>query len=240
MLKFSLGRDNTKLAKLEKRIGKKIYSLDLQSGVSCPNALDCKSRVIIVDGKRKIKDGPHCKFRCFAASQEVLFTNLYNKRRHNFLEIKQAKTVKRISALILESLPSNCEVVRLHVGGDFFSLNYFNAVRDVARKTPHIIWYGYTKSVKWLTMYEPIPIHNLRLTASYGGRYDSMIDDFNLHSSRVVYSNYQARKLKLRVDKDDYLAYKGNGSFALVVHGTQPMGSEAGKAWQRIIDNRKK
>ena len=68
-------------ASLDKR---RIYSLDLLSGYSCPFAEECLSKAVIVDGKRKIKDGPKTKFRCFSASQEVQYTNVYNLRKHNF------------------------------------------------------------------------------------------------------------------------------------------------------------
>ena len=37
---------------------RKIYSLDLLSGYSCPFARECLSKVVEVDGKRAIKDGP--------------------------------------------------------------------------------------------------------------------------------------------------------------------------------------
>ena len=52
--------------------GKKVYSFDLLSGFSCPFAKDCLSKATEdSEGKRTIKDGPHTKFRCFSASQEV-------------------------------------------------------------------------------------------------------------------------------------------------------------------------
>ena len=51
--------------------GRKVYSLDLLSGYSCPFAEQCLSKAVEVDGKRTIKDGPKTEFRCFSASQEV-------------------------------------------------------------------------------------------------------------------------------------------------------------------------
>ena len=53
---------------------RKIYSLDLLSGWSCPSAKDCLSKVIeLPTGKKAIKDGPETEFRCFSASQEVVY-----------------------------------------------------------------------------------------------------------------------------------------------------------------------
>ena len=51
---------------------RKVYSLDLLSGYSCPFAEKCLSKAVVQDnGKRKIKDGLKTEFRCFSASQEV-------------------------------------------------------------------------------------------------------------------------------------------------------------------------
>jgi hypothetical protein len=46
-----------------------------------------------------------------------------------------------------------------------------------------------------------------------------------------VYSEAKAKRLGLPIDHDDHHAYslKG-GDFALLIHGVQPSGSEAGKA----------
>ena len=68
--------------------GRKVYSLDLLSGYSCPFAEACLSKAVEVDGKRKIKDGPKNEFRCFSASQEVQYTNVYNLRKHNYYTLK--------------------------------------------------------------------------------------------------------------------------------------------------------
>ena len=64
---------------------RRIYSLDLLSGYSCPFATECYSKAVVQpNGKRKIEDGPKNKFRCFSASQEVQYNGVYNLRKHNF------------------------------------------------------------------------------------------------------------------------------------------------------------
>ena len=61
-----------------------VYSLDLQSGVSCPMAKHCFSVARErEDGTRFIENGKHTSFRCFSASQEAQYT-VYRKRRDNF------------------------------------------------------------------------------------------------------------------------------------------------------------
>lgn len=222
---------------------RKVYSLDLSSGVSCPGAKDCKSMAVIdpLTGRATIKDGPHCQFRCFSASQEVLFPALRKLRAHNFALIKSAKSVDKIVNLILNSLPSNAGVVRLHVGGDVFSLNYFKAIFKVARLRPTVLFYLYTKSLHhlkvglegWMAITDLAKgeiLPNLLVTASRGGKYDNLIDELGIREAVVVNSEEEAATLGLTIDHDDSHASKTGGSFALLLHGTQPAGSPSAKA----------
>jgi len=147
MVKFSAA--NTKLKKLYKVAalakwldgGRKIYSFDLLSGWACPQADKCMSRAILVDGKRKIQDGPNTEFRCFSASQEVVYTNVYNLRKANFDAIRaivadstlsEDDKIYAIAQLIQSTLPKNAGIIRIHVAGDFFNKLYFRAWLEVA------------------------------------------------------------------------------------------------------------
>ena len=98
------------------RDGRKVYSLDLPSGITCPGARDCHSWAVVdpQTGRATIKDGPHCQFRCFSASQEVLFKGVRALRTHNMGEIEKCgKSAAKIARLILASLPSDAGVIRL-------------------------------------------------------------------------------------------------------------------------------
>ncbi len=244
-LKFS--KANAKTERLEKTPLKKwlqgkrkIYSLDLLSGFSCPGACDCLSKVVVENGKKKIKDGPNTQFRCFSASQEVVYTNAYNLRKHNFDVLRKFSTMEEIRDRILADFPKNAGIIRLHVAGDIFSRNYFDAICEVAKSKQDVLIYGYTKSLRFWTGYlddnGALP-DNFILTASYGGRYDDLIDKYKLRTAKVVFSTYEARKLKLPIDHTDEHAAnpaKKDKSFALLLHGTQPKNSKASKAWERI------
>jgi hypothetical protein len=65
-------------------------------------------------------------------------------------------------------------------------------------------------------------LRNFVLTASFGGRYDNLIEQHKLKYAKVVYSVEQAKELNLAIDHDDTHAYLTNESFALLLHGTQP------------------
>ena len=244
MLKFSKANAKTQALANDAELAeylqgnRKIYSLDLLSGWSCPHAKDCLSKAIVQDnGKRKIKDGKDTQFRCFSASQEVQYTNVYNSRKHNFDLLRNLR-YNDMYELINSSLPKNAGIVRIHVAGDFFSEEYMHAWYTVALNNPKILFYAYTKSLRfWLAINEFPILHNFVLTASYGGRDDHMIDQFNLRSTKVVFSEAEAEELGLAIDHDDSHAAKPSlrdNSFALLIHGTQPAGSEASTALKKL------
>lgn len=251
MLKFS--KANAKIEKLQKKYtlrkymkgGRRVYSFDLLSGWSCPFAKDCLSKVYEIDGKRKLVDGKHTKFRCFSASQEIAFPTTYNLRKHNFDLIKSCKTDKDIYDLINESMPKNLGILRWHVDGDFLNAKYFYAAIKVAENNPDKLFYAYTKSLSYWMKYRSLVdnLDNFVLTASYGGKLDHLIKSEGLRYSKVVFSEQEAKDNGLEIDHDDYhAAYPKwkNKSFGLLIHGIQPKGSDASKALQELKKNKVK
>lgn len=219
-------------------IGRKVYSFDLISGWSCPGAKDCLSKVHVLDGKRTVVDGPHTQFRCFSASQEALFPNVYNKRMDNFELAKKASVCEFQVANLLDGyLPKKAGIVRIHVGGDMFTRKYFKGWLWMAVRNPTVLFYAYTKSLNLWAEFKDIIPDNFVLTASRGGKHDQLIDKYGFREAKVVFSEAEAEKLGLEIDHDDSHAAdvsKKNQSFALLIHGTQPKGSEAGKAVREL------
>lgn len=242
MLKFSNANAKTKeLSNSSVKdwlTNRKAYSLDLISGWSCPCAKECLSKVEIVDGKKVIKDGPDTLWRCFSASQEVLYPAVYNLRKHNFDVLRNLKSCVPIAERILTDLPKDTGILRIHVGGDIFSYEYFKAWTIVANQRPNVLFYFYTKSLnfwlKYLEEHGELP-NNLVGTASRGGRLDHLIDKYNLREARVIFDMKEAKGKPVDFT-DEWAANpdRKNKSFCLLLHGGQPAGSDAGKAWQKI------
>ena len=223
---------------------RKIYSLDLLSGWTCPFASECSSKVVEIGGlsesgnaKVKVKDGANTKFRCFSASQEALMPTVYNRRKANTDAIQSVKTAEEMAGILQSKLPKNVGIVRIHVAGDMFNEEYFKAWLLLAQANPTVLFYAYTKSLRyWVNNMELVnSIPNIVLTASRGGREDHLIDTHNLREAVVVFSQAEADAKGLEIDSNDTHAAepsKRNQSFALLIHGTQPKGSEASKALQ--------
>jgi len=219
---------------------RKVYSLDLLSGWSCPFAKECLSKVHETGNLTKsgnpqvvLKDGPETEFRCFSASQEVLLPNVYKRRKHNFDTLRNMWNVNDMIAEIDSNLPDDAGILRWHVGGDFFNSKYFFAAINVALMHPTKLFYAYTKSLRYWIQHRDILPLNFILTASRGGRDDWMISEHGLRESVVVFSEAEAEEKGLEIDHDDSHAAIPSWqdfSFALLIHGVQPKGSKASKA----------
>ena len=236
-LKF--GEPNSKLKKMLKKMRLILKTFTLPAGWSCPAAQDCLSKADRETGK--IQDGPDTEFRCFAASAEATYPSLRNMVWHNFELLKEAlkldaqagfENMPHTSDLIHKSLPKKFDIMRVHVGGDYFSKKYLQAWIEVAKKNPDKIFYSYSKSLHFFKQFA-LP-ENLVLTASRGGKYDDLIDLHGWKEALVVYSEQEAEEKGLEIDHDDTHAAFGEKNFALLIHGTQPAGSAASIALQKL------
>ena len=221
---------------------RKIYSLDLLSGYSCPFANECLSKAVqLPNGKRAIKDGKETKFRCFSASQEAQYTNVYNLRKHNF-DTLRGLHLNDMTHELNQAMPKNLGICRIHVAGDFFSADYMYSWLVMAMMHQDRLFYAYTKSLKyWLKHMETIEaLDNFVLTASYGGRDDDLIFKHGLRHCNVIGSEAETH---LPIDHDDSHAARPSqrhNSFSLLIHGTQPKGSEAAEALKLLRKNKVK
>jgi hypothetical protein len=224
------------------KLSKDTLIFNLPAGKTCPGALLCKSFAVVgEDGKRHIQDGKYTEFRCFAASGEVQYDSAFYNRANNLEMIIDAMSNLTVVDLIHNSIQHhrtrNTKKVRIHESGDFFLGKYLDAWIDVAKRNPDLIFYCYSKSLELFLGYE-LP-ENFYMTASYGGKWDHLIDEghFTRYAKVVMYEE-DAQALGLEVDHDDSHCL-GDKPFALLVHNTQPKGSEWGKAIRNRRNNGK-
>lgn len=221
-LKFSPGN-----AKLKDR---GIAIFNLPAGYTCPGADQCYSKFDRTI--RKVVDGPNLRFRCYAASSEARSPHLRALTDYNQKLLRDAGTEAGMTAVLKRSLPpAYFDKIRIHSDGDFFSLAYMKAWVNVIEENPHRLFYAYTKSIPhWLKLRDLLP-PNLVLTASMGGLFDRDAEANGLRSATVVFHPDEAEQRGWEIDHDDSLAQSPTApSFALLLHNTQPAGSEASKA----------
>ena len=236
-LRFNKANDQAKLGRIAEWYGCQVcvYNFSLPSGHACPFADECLSKADRYDGH--ITDGPNTTFRCFSASDEARHPSVRQQRWYNFQLLRQCKTKAEMVALILDSLPARFDIMRVHIGGDFYNQMYFEAWLEVARLKPGQTFYAYTKSIPyWIANIGNIP-DNFVLNASRGGRMDAMIDEADLKVAEVVFSLDEADTKGLEIDHDERHAIQDTGNFALLIHGTQPKGSTAAAAKRALSRN---
>tara|TARA_Y100000361_G_scaffold93950_1_gene83861 strand:- start:9 stop:707 length:699 start_codon:yes stop_codon:yes gene_type:complete len=226
------------MSKQNKKL-KKTLIFDLPSGRTCPMASECHSYAVLnKDGRLTVKDGDNNKFRCFAASQEAQYPNVYKSRKYNFdlilktLNSKNGfyKTYELINDSIQKHKTKNINKVRIHSSGDFFNGQYLRAWLAVARLNPNLKFYCYSKSLHLFGTNVSIP-DNFFLTASMGGLRDDLIHKGHFKRwAIVVNSEDEAIKKGIehigkpyKIDKDDSSCFKPD-PFALLIHGTQKKG----------------
>lgn len=206
MIKFTSGTSYFK------PLGVKVWTFNLPSGYSCPGALLCKAWANRDTGKLKL--GPHSEFTCYSARVER-FPSARNRYWENF-DTLRGQSRAEMAQLLLDAFPDKATHVRIHMAGDFFHQDYFDAWLEVARFHPSVTFWAFTKSLPlWIARLNEIP-DNLTLTASYGGLHDDLIEDYRLKYAKVVKSDEVARELGLYIDTDDWLAMTGSQSFALL------------------------
>jgi len=232
--------DLLKMSKSNKKL-KKTLIFDLPAGRTCPMASECHSYVVMNDnGKTNIKDGENNIFRCYAASQENQYLNVYKARKYNLDLIKKTlnskngfyKTYELINASIEKHITKNINKVRIHSSGDFFNGEYLRTWLAVARLNPNLKFYCYSKSLHLFGTNVSIP-DNFFLTASMGGSLDRLIyAGYPQFKRYAIVVNSEAEAIKkgiehigkpYKIDKDDSSCFKPD-PFALLIHGTQKKG----------------
>ena len=228
-----------KMSKENKKL-KKTLIFDLPSGHTCPMANECKSYVVMnAKGKTELKDGENNIFRCYAASQENQYPNVYKARKYNYdLILKslmndngiKSNTIDLVNKSIEKHINKNIDKIRIHSSGDFFNGEYLRVWLAVARLNKHLKFYCYSKSLHLFGTNVSIP-DNFYLTASMGSKMDRLIHaGYFKRYAIVVNSEDEAIKKGIehigkpyKIDKDDSSCFKPD-PFALLIHGTQKKG----------------
>ena len=217
-LKFS--NSNKKLDKIADWMDVRksdIKTFNLTPEKTCPFAYDCQKL-----------------FECYAVIQEKYRKAFKKNNKYNTdLLFKYHHSIDKMTDLIDSSLNEiKCKVLRIHSSGDFFNPRYLKSWINVARNNSKIIMYAYTTSLKyWVNNLDEINnLDNFKLIASLGtNNQDHLIKENNLQFSKVVYSDNEAKALKLSIDDNEKLAISQNKPFALKIHGTQPAGHNSYK-----------
>lgn len=150
-----------------------VYEWNLPTGHTCPHAVECLVKVDRETGKF---DNESSEYKCYAASAER-FPAVRGNRWSNYAFVKNGG---------IPEIPTKCKSIRIHGAGDFFNQKYFDMWLELARNNPDVEFWAFTKSLNlWIKRIDEIP-DNFSLTASYGGKFDKLIEKYNLRWTKVL------------------------------------------------------
>lgn len=191
-----------KFVKNKKYYTGEVYEWNLPTGSTCPFAMECKVTVDRHTGKFDVEKG---QYRCYAASPER-FPAVREHRWNNFEFIKNGG---------IPEIPKDCKAIRVHSSGDFFNQKYFDLWVQLALDNPDVEIWAYTKSLQyWVNRLPDIP-KNFTLTASFGGRQDSLINEYSLKNV-IVYNQLESVPADRPIDINDDCARIPSLNFALL------------------------
>lgn len=194
---------NTKLAKGKyKIVGFGIPAdFDFNNTNTCPGALACKAVCYAKQGTYNFPVVKTARRKALKQTQLKTFVDRAVKDLNYFLQKKKYNTV------------------RIHDSGDFYSQEYLDKWKEIARRVPEMKFYAYTKAMH-LNLFKDLP-SNFNLVQSLGGKYDKLVDLSKSHSR--IFTNDSARKQFGYVDGivNDNAAITGKIKIGLVYHGVK-------------------
>ena len=271
-LNFSIG--NSKLKKTSKRIkailegkgdlngfvprGYRVVSFNTPAGgykykgveyLTCPFAGRCLPIYYARSGPYRWDSA---KIPRIANHQILMNVERHGRKQDRWTFNSISEGLEAVVSLLLDSidnLPKSVGVIRIHDSGDFFSYWYMQAWFMVAAARPDILFYAYTKSINLLkvarkNLSQP---ENLRITQSFGGKQDHLIDPdlphsliFTGHGATKDEQEANAHKQRIALGypdgndeiEGDLLAISGAPRIGLVYHGTAKLTDAQVNAFQ--------
>lgn len=161
---------------------------------------------ILCFGVRACLDCPgagDCKRICYA--RKGMYTLSRNKARAQ-ADYELSKAAWFVDAAIHELHQRAPKFVRWNDRGDFYDQAYLDKVIAIARATPQVTHYAYTKSLH--LDYSNVP-ENLHITQSLGGKYDELVDMRKPHA-KIFETKQALRKAGYRDGSgSDLIAARG-------------------------------
>jgi hypothetical protein len=108
--------------------------------------------------------------------------------------------------------------IRIHDSGDFYSIKYLIKWVDIATQNKNVIFYAYTKSIKFFKGSLPIP-KNLKIIFSEGSKTDNLINTNKDRHARIFKDvTTLLNEGYIDASNNDLLAITDNKKVGLVYH----------------------
>jgi len=123
-------------------------------------------------GKTVCPFAKDCIKYCYAQKGNYRYPSVQKGLNKRYELSKTNNFVPMMNATITLERPTH---VRIHDSGDFYSIKYLNKWIEIARQNKDVIFYAYTKSIKFFINGLKLP-KNLKIIFSEGSKIDSLIN----------------------------------------------------------------
>lgn len=155
---------------------------------TCPSAGACKAYCYATGGGYVQYEGPW-----------LSSTRMINFLMNDYKGFKAQLLSELKSAVATAAKKGKKVVLRWHDSGDFYSESYLLMAFDIARQTPEVRHYAYTKQVDMVKKHEAQKPDNFIFNFSKGGTQDAQVDfETKKHSKVVPYVLFKDLTLPLK------------------------------------------
>ena len=167
---MNLLTQNAKMKKTSKENKTKIFNFSIpayktkQGKVTCPFAKECVKYCYAQKGN----------YTRFPIIQQLMEKKYNLTKQENFVEL-MTKEIKKKKA----------NYIRIHDSGDFYSVKYLNKWIQIAKQNKNVIFYAYTKSIKFFIDYQINLPKNLKIIFSEGSKTDNLINTKKHRHARI-------------------------------------------------------
>ena len=166
-----------------------------------------------------------CVLECYARGNHFMLPVVQNTLQHNFDFLLYDKGnnfinfSKYMRVDLYHLMNRGYTNIRVHSAGDFFRHKYFLAWLRLAKHFPSLSFYAYTKMIVFVNRARSFIPDNFKITCSFGGQSDSLINMNFPHS--VVFNSKEDIKRFGYIDASeiDTSAREGKVKIGLHRHG---------------------
>jgi len=168
------------------------------------------------EGKITCPFADSCVKYCYA--QKGNYTRFPKIQELMEQKYKISKTTEFIPLMNEEIRKKKATHVRIHDSGDFYSPQYLNKWVDIATQNTDVIFYAYTKSIKFFINGLKLP-KNLKIIFSEGSKADNLINTAKDRHARIFKSKELLNAAGyIDASNNDLKAITSNKKVGLVYH----------------------
>ena len=200
---MNLLTQNAKMKKTSKENKAKIFNFSIpayktkEGKITCPFADSCVKYCYAQKGN----------YTRFPKIQELMEQKYKISKTNNFIPLMNEEIIKKKATHI-----------RIHDSGDFYSPAYLNKWVDIATQNKEVIFYAYTKSIKFFVNGLKLP-KNLKIIFSEGSKTDNLINTAKHRHARIFKSKELLNAAGyINASDNDLQAITSNKRVGLVYH----------------------